>query len=147
MLEWPIADRWEEGVGRLLDYVDHHGHARVPRSYTIDGYRLGKWVNRQRSRRRAGTLDPDRERRLQDVPGWTWAARADKWEDGFGRLLDYVEHHGHARVPRSYTIDGYRLGTWIDRQRRRRIAGTVDPDCERRLEELPGWTWKASSST
>ena len=46
-----------------------------------------------------GTLDADRQRRLQDLPGWTWDPYADKWEEGFRRLLDYVERHGHARVP------------------------------------------------
>ena len=126
-----------------------HGHARVPHSYTVDGYRLGAWVNTQRrfqaaeapscrsptptpgparldmgppaptSGRRVsadsctmsnatvtpasrsptpsrlsarcvgqhatrptqanGTLDADRKRRLQDLPGWTWNARADRW--------------------------------------------------------------------
>ena len=57
-----------------------------------------------------GTLDADRQHRLQDLPGWTWDPRADQWEEGFRRLLDYVERHGDARVPRSYTVDGYKLG-------------------------------------
>ena len=92
------------------DYVERHGDARVPQSYTVDGYQLGAWVDTQRTTHAKGTLDADRERRLQDLPGWTWDPYADKWEEGFGRLLDYVERHGDARVPQSYTVDGYTLG-------------------------------------
>ena len=141
------ADKWEEGFRRLLDYVERNGDARVPTSYTVDGYQLGMWVSNQRSFYRRGTLDADRQRRLQDLPGWTWDARADMWEEGFRRLLDYVERNGDARVPQSYTVDGYQLGAWVTTQRQRQNKGTLDADRERRLEELPGWIWKARTST
>jgi superfamily II DNA or RNA helicase len=137
----PKAEQWEEGFSRLLEYVKHHGYARVPRSYTVDGYKLGFWVNRQRHNRAKGTLDCDRQRRLEALLGWTWTARADQWEEGFSRLLQYVEHHGDARVPVSYTVDGYPLGKWASHQRNFRAKGTLDRDRQRRLEALPGWTW------
>ncbi|MDH6291923.1 helicase associated domain-containing protein [Rhodococcus opacus] len=142
----PVVDRWEEGFGRLLEFIELYGHARVPQSHTVDGYRLGLWVHTQRVQHLKGAVDADHERRLQDLPGWTWAARLARWEDGFDRLRNYVELHGHARVPKSYTVDGYRLGKWVDKQRGRRSAGTLDSDRERRLEELPGWKWTVSAS-
>ena len=176
---------WEFWFGLLEQFVERNGHARVPHSYTVDGYRLGGGSSRNASRHAKGTLDADRERRLQELPGWTWdpdadqweegfaafwttsnatvtpASRsptrsmatrsvmgrvqrenhakgtldadrkrrlqelpgwtwdpyADQWEEGFSRLLDYVERHGDARVPRSYTVDGYQLGTWVEKQR------------------------------
>ena len=43
--------------------------------------------------------------------------RRRQWEEGFRRLLDYVERHGDARVPQSYTVDGYQLGAWVSTQR------------------------------
>jgi hypothetical protein len=43
----PKADQWEEGVRQLFRYVEHHGHARIPGSDTVDGYKLGVWVNTQ----------------------------------------------------------------------------------------------------
>jgi len=70
-----------------------------------------------------------------------------KWEEGYRRLVAYVERHGDARVPKSYTVDGYQLGAWAGTQRRSYAKGTLDTDRERRLQDLPGWTWKASSST
>ena len=142
-----FADRWEEGFSRLSDYVELNGDARVPLPYAVDGYRLGTWVNKQRAIRATGTLDPDRERRLQDLPGWAWDTFADRWEKGFSRLSDYVELNGDARVPQSYIgDDGYLLGGWVGEQRTTHTEGTLDPDRERRLQDLPGWTWDARAA-
>ena len=141
------ANKWEEGFSRLLDYVECNGDARVPDSYTVDGYGLGAWVGRQRNHHDRGTLDAERQQRLQGLSGWTWDPFADMWEEGFAPLLDYVERHGHARVPQSYIVDGYALGRWVMTQRNRHAKGTLDADRERRLQDLPGWTWKARSVT
>ncbi len=143
----PHADRWEEGFRRLKDYVKRHRDARVPVSYTDDGYPLGKWVVKQRYFHNEGTLEADCEHRLVGLSGWTWDPHADRWEEGFRRLKDYVKRHRDARVPRSYTDDGYRLGSWVTTQRQSHRKGTLDDDREQRLQDLPGWTWKASSST
>jgi hypothetical protein len=105
------------------------------------------WVKKQRTRRANGTLEADRERQLQDLTGWTWDPFADQWEEGFSGLLNYVERHGDARVPVSYTVDGYKLGWWVVRQRNNHAKGTLDADRQHRLQNLPGWTWKALSST
>jgi transposase-like protein len=46
---------------------------------------------------------------------------------------------------RPYTVDGFKLGKWVATQRGSHGKGALDADRQRRLEELPGWTWKASS--
>jgi Helicase associated domain len=74
----PHVGRWEEGFSRLHEYVPHHGDARVPVSYVVDGYRLGEWVHQQRKNYKNGILDADRQQRLQELPGWTWDASADR---------------------------------------------------------------------
>jgi superfamily II DNA or RNA helicase len=150
LLGWtwdPRTDDWEDGFSRLLDYIDCHGNSRVPQSFTVDGFRLGQWVGVQRTRRDKGSLDTHRQQRLQELPGWTWQPRSDYWEEGFRRLLEYVDREGHSRVPRSCTIDGYRLGPWVNSQRTDYSNGTLDPERKRRLLELPGWTWDARADT
>jgi superfamily II DNA or RNA helicase len=139
----PKADRWEEGFGYLMRYAEREGHTRVPDGHVEDGYRLGGWVLKQRTRCR----DPERQRRLEELPGWTWNAYADQWEEAFGYLLRYAEREGHTRVPANHVEDGYRLGTWVSTQRASYRRGTLDPDRIRQLEELPGWTWKARESS
>ena len=104
---------------------EDNGHARVPASYIIDGFKLGEWVTRQRQFHAKGRLEADRERRLQV------GARLDmgtlsptNGKKGSDRLLRYRRSHGHARVPRSYIIDGFRLGQWVGTQRQFRAKGT-----------------------
>jgi hypothetical protein len=137
----PFAASWEEGFRRLQDYVQRHGDARVPGSYTVDGYRLGQWVLVQRTRHREGTLGAARRRRLEDLNDWTWDTTASRWEQGFRHLEDYVKVHGHALVPSGHTHEGYKLGNWVGNQRSFHDRGTLDPDRQRRLEGVPGWTF------
>ena len=133
------------GFRRLQDYVEQHGDAHVRGSYAVDGYRLGTWVVYQRTLYLDGALDTQLVRRLEALPGWTWDPRADQWENGFSRLLRYLECHGNAGVPQSYRDDeGYRLGGWVLEQRASYAKGAIDAERQRRLEELPGWTWNAS---
>ena len=144
----PPSHRWEEGLPNASRTdVERHNHARVPVSYTVDHYPLGRWVSKQRVTYSRGTLEADRERRLEEMPRWTWDPFADQWEEGFSQLLHYVESNGDARVPRKYSIDGYQLGDWVTTQRQKHAKGTPDADREQRLQDMPGWTWNPSSLT
>lgn len=139
---WDVLDdKFEQAFSRLQRYVDRHGDARVPDSYEDDGYKLGAWVGIQRQRKAKGVLSPDRAKRFDELPGWTWDWRTSQWEEDFTRLQTYVEQNGHARVPRSYTVDGDPLGFWVQHQRQFRAKGILSGDREHRLEALPGWSW------
>jgi superfamily II DNA or RNA helicase len=142
--EWtwdPKADQWEEWFSRLLRYVDDNGDASILKSYTLDGYPLGAWAAKQRDRRARGVLRSDREQRLKELPGWSWAVKADQWEVAFRLLLEYVKVNGHARVPEPYKVDRCHLGRWVIKQRAWRVRGDLPPDREQRLSDLPGWSW------
>ncbi|MEU4341487.1 helicase associated domain-containing protein [Nocardia sp. NPDC023852] len=92
--------------------MDQHGHARVPPSCTIDDYKLGRWVVAQRRALGKGELDPERESRLDILPGWTCDPFTDQWEEGFRSALTYVDRNGDARIPQQCIIDGFQLGWW-----------------------------------
>lgn len=96
---------------------------------------------KQRTNYKKDYLAADRQRRLEELPGWTWDPSAHQWEEGFDRLLEYVEHQGDACVPRYYKMEGFPLGKWVVEQCNRHAKGILTPDRKRRLEELPGWTW------
>jgi hypothetical protein len=146
---WDAADydgAWEDGMRRLGEYIELRGDSLVPQSYVADGYPLGSWVTVQRHKYAKGTLDPERRRRLDNLPGWSWDARTAQWEAGFRRLLQYVESHGDAVVPQACTVDGFKLGKWVNTQRVFQAKGRLHADRERRLGELPGWVWRTRSS-
>jgi Helicase associated domain len=136
----PYSDQWEEGFHYLKEFSERERHCRVPYGHkTEDGYRLGPWVTRQRQFR--NKIDAALQERLEALPGWSWDVLSDQWEEGFSHLKTFSCREGHCRVPTSYRADdGYRLGRWIDTQRRRKDK--MDPDRRRRLEALPGWVWK-----
>jgi hypothetical protein len=67
----PRDDQWEHGFSHLKEYSEREGHCRVPDRYEEkDGYRLGAWVGLQRRKR--NKLDSERQRRLEELPGWLW---------------------------------------------------------------------------
>lgn len=70
--EWAIKPKqvtWEENVAALEKYKVREGHCRVPRNHIEGEYKLGQWVNRQRSNR--NILSADHKRRL-DAIGFLW---------------------------------------------------------------------------
>lgn len=88
-----------------------------------------------------------------DAPRTGWRrgerrVRAEQWERHYEQLLEYVRHHGNARVPPSHVSqNGDRLGAWVVEQRDQFARGMLDADRSSRLEQLPRWTWGARSRT
>ena len=132
---------WEEGFAHLQQFVAREGNARVPATYTTsDRYKLGRWVRRQRERKKR--LSSARRTRLADLEGWVWVwdAKEAAWEEGFAHLQQFVAREGDARVPAPYTTpDGYRLGTWVVKQRTTKEQ--LSPKRRSRLAALEGWVW------
>ncbi len=139
------SDWWEEGFRYLCEYVERFGDARVPDEYKApNGYRLGKWVGKQRSR--VGTMEANRKGRLEAVhPSWTWDMQSSRWEIGVEHLRQYIEREGHARVPDGYTApDGFKLGSWVVNRRQDYRKEKLDASQIEQLEALHGtWAWSS----
>jgi predicted helicase len=133
------TESWMFWFGLLEKFGKEHGHCRVPNDYnTDDGYRLGRWVEVQR--RTKDKMDPDRQERLEALPGWSWDVLSEKWEEGFSQLKKFSDREDHCRVPKRYTTsDGYRLGAWVRVQRN--TKDKMPPDRRQRLDALLRWSW------
>jgi DNA-binding TFAR19-related protein (PDSD5 family) len=70
-----IAEQWEDGFSKLLQFKERKGHCRVPQRSKLDEFSLGAWVRRQRVTK--DSLSPERKQRLDDI-GFVWDARKGK---------------------------------------------------------------------
>ncbi|MBE7702343.1 helicase associated domain-containing protein [Oerskovia sp. Sa1BUA8] len=139
-------DRWWQGHDHLLRFVAAHGHSRVPVGHRTvpDGFTLGTWVKVQRREHALGTLKDERFRALSEA-GFEFEVRrpVKEWQRNVGRLAAFRDEHGHTRVPYYFeTADGFGLGTWVGRMRRRRAAGDLTDQQVADLEAA-GMDWTA----
>ncbi|WP_349269278.1 hypothetical protein MPNTM1_04899 [Mycolicibacterium parafortuitum] len=139
---WTLDARgqwWEEGFGYLQSYVNEHGTAALPQDCEFNGFKLGSWVSNQKAR--WNHIGEDRQKKLQALPGWELDARYAYWEKGLRLFGDYVQKHGHGRIPQKYEVDGYKLGVWLNTQRSN--WSKLPTERRKRLSESPGWTLNA----
>lgn len=130
--------------------------ARIPWDLVIDSIKVSRAASYLRARYHRGELTADVVATLEALPGWSWRAAPGESQQSpeYGRaagrrphsevflLLErYVERHGHAWVPRYHVEDGFRLGSWLQLQRRLHRRGRVPIARVRRLEALRGWSW------
>ena len=110
---------FQRGLDALDAYITEHNHARVPVTYVAPGgFRLGRWIAYKRTCR---NQMPAADKAALDERGMIWDPHAAAFAEGLDHLDAYLTANGHARVPRAYIApDGYRLGSWLSRQRQRR---------------------------
>jgi Helicase associated domain len=162
--EWELQLRpeaaWRKWVEVLEQFIAENGHHKVPEN--DEEFRgLAKWMSRQRRADRKGQLSDAAKSRLEEL-GFPWkvgrvetpkrpsqkaAKRHEKkgWEDHFSELEDFFKNFGNCDVPQGWHVNR-RLARWVLRQRESQRAGRLDPEHERRLNNL-GFTWGSSSSS
>ena len=65
-----------------------------------------------------------------------------RWINGYKMLCEFVKREGHARVKYDFvTSDGFKLGSWVRRQRTSYVNGRLTAEQIEALEALPGWNW------
>jgi hypothetical protein len=86
-------------------------------------------------------MSPERAKRLEAV-AFVWDAIADGWDARFELLTAYHAAHGDCAVPQRFAAaDGFKLGQWVDKQRRAYKAGKLTPEHVERLEAV-GFEWR-----
>jgi hypothetical protein len=145
--EWELAQAtWDELYALLQQFKKREGYFKVPQTHIEDGANLGIWVSRQRHLKKKEKLDPYREKRLEDI-GLEWGSAQATWDEMYALLKQFNKREGHCKVPVSHTADGENLGMWVHRQRQLNKKETVDPERQKRLEEIGFFEWGSAKAT
>ena len=136
--EW----KWDEMMGLLVEYKEREGDCMVPQNHKEAGENLGKWVDTQRHLQRNGDLDGTRKTKLEEV-GMIWDVSAFHQKEMMIGLRQYKKREGDCQVPSSHMEDGKALGSWLNRQRRLRATGKLDPSLSNELEDV-GVIWSTN---
>jgi intein-encoded DNA endonuclease-like protein len=140
----PLAT-WDETYALLLQFKKREGHCNVPQSHKEDKSNLGTWMSHQRQLKTKEKLDPDRHMQLEEI-GFEWEVLSASWDETYTLLQQFKKREGHCNVPSSHKEDKANLGTWVSHQRRLKRKEKLEPDRQKRLEEI-GIEWGLPSST
>lgn len=134
---------WDESSFEALRlHAISEGHASPPKGHlSPSGVALGQWATEQRDNFKRGRLTSNQIARLEDLPGWAWNVADAQWEQNYADLRRHLDRHVNT-YPRanSRSRTGIDLAEWVKRQRA--AADTLSSERRRRLEQLPGWSWK-----
>ncbi|NDD59276.1 MAG: hypothetical protein EBZ47_08555, partial [Chlamydiae bacterium] len=138
---WSVLDdKWEAGYEALNSFYNEYKHLKIPAKLVLpNGYALGSWVDIQKNS--FSTLDKERTRRLELVPGWTWLSRYEEaWNNGYEELKKFCIIKNTSRVPFNFVSEsGYKLGAWVIKQRSKKEK--LPKESIAKLENLPEWAW------
>ena len=163
--DWHLLKKqWHQNFELLKQYKQTNGHCNVPREYVIDGVELGIWLSKQKyqyqTKSNTGKLTKKlQERRGQlEAVGVEWAGanqtnlNGKSWLSKLELLRQYREQNGHCQVPELYVIDGVKLGSWLQWQRReykKHSEGTPSSMTAERIDALNavGADWVSNNRT
>jgi superfamily II DNA or RNA helicase len=137
----PFDSVWEMSFAALIEFKNREGHCRVPQDHIENGINLGRWVSKQRAKRKGMSIEY--RQRLDDV-GFVWDILVTQWEDGLRLLRQYVKREGNCLVPHKHQEDGFKLGVWVKHQRQSESKMPVA--WRQKLDEL-GFVWSIRDST
>jgi len=119
----PRTEAWEEGFSKLKQFKETEGHCLVGQQYKTDGYGLGAWVSQQRLY--GSKLDPIRTQKLDQL-GFVWDPLIQRWLVNYSKLEKFYIREGHSKVPKVYSEDGFKLGSWVSNLRSKK--GDLSPN-------------------
>ena len=107
------------------------------------GTEIPIWCVNVRRMKERGRLPEERILRLEAI-GFEWSSLAGQWEDGFNHASAYYAENGNLKVPKRFICDdGFKLGLWINTQRRvyaGAVPGLLNEEKITRLSEI-GMRW------
>ena len=128
---WEFEDPWEVGFSYAKNYFEKHGDLLVAGDYVSnDGYRLGKWIQNQRSAYKGTArkgLTEEQKNRLDSI-GFIVDVHEYRWNFAYERVLTYYNTHNNMAIPQGYVVDGVDLSSWLAEQRRSIKTGKLSEE-------------------
>ena len=137
-----FADRLEA----LDAYVCREGTAAVVTGHNENGINLGAWVNGLRSSYGKGTLPAGVAEQLEARAGWTWNARAHRFELGLAALDTFIARERNCRISSEHVENGHALGNWVYGKRAEYRHGKLSAERVAALEARFGWYWGSAAA-
>lgn len=135
---------WEAHFTLLKRVARDSGSPNIRTDTVVDGVRIGSWVNTQRTLKKQGRLDPDRQSKLEAI-GFAWCIHEANWDDHYAVLKRIAEKTGTARVAFGHVVDGRPIGTWVNTQRIVRKKGRLSTERIKQLNAI-GFEWTIHQS-
>ena len=136
---------WNEAYELAKAYYEENNTLIIPFSYeTKKGYKLGKWLSKNRTMYKQGLLEPEKITKLNKI-GMVWSLNDNKWNNGYEYAKKYFNDNGNLYVNKEYkTKDGFDLGIWIVNQRIAYYLNKLSDDRINLLESI-GMVWNVYS--
>ncbi|MEU5431327.1 Helicase associated domain protein [Streptomyces olivoreticuli] len=141
LIAWPangavLSKPRRAGLAAAIRYHAEHDHLRVPTDYTdAYGYRLGQFIDGQRTAYHQAALTPDWITELEDL-GMVWDDNEAAWQGHMATIEAFHAEHGHLAIP---TTDPG--GPFLANQRALARKSLLHPDRNAQLTALDtDWT-------
>jgi hypothetical protein len=133
----PAESFWDKGYQHAKSYFEAHGDLGCTYSFEMeDGFKLGSWLNNQKTRYRKGILTQEQIEKLEKI-GMVWNRKEEQWNTGYAHAKQYFQEHKTLSMPQNYRCpDGYPLGNWIGTQKVAFRKGKLQQKRQILLEKL-----------
>lgn len=118
-------------------YFQDYGNLDINSDYiSNEGIKLGAWITNIRQKHSTGTLSIEHRKKMEEI-GMIWDKYSYLWELGYHAAEIYYETHGTIEVSSIYIdTNGYKLGAWLNAQKRQKKEDKLEAYQVERLENL-----------
>ena len=134
-----LGTRWHLRFGALKKYMDQHGQ-EPSKDTEYGGFKIGAWLESQRSAYRKGRLNEDREELLSQL-GVRWGSYKDterSWVRYMVAATAFFDKNGKLPSQGEESPEGLKIGVWLNHQRRLFRKGALREDRKTAIDNLLG---------